>query len=237
MASDIFITIRHSLTGMTVAGECAVCKETVPHQKMRPHILAHFKGRKDADACLVKVTAHDEAVHWLYARVGKRAKLADLDDLLRSTWVDCCGHLSSFSGANVTYNMMPDDMGPGDAKTMNVSAIKALVKHKSLKYEYDFGTPTILFACLSGPCSGAKMKRPVEIVARNIDVPFDCAACGKKGAATQVCTSCMWADKGCLLCDKCVGKHKHGKDQDPVDDAYFLPVVNSPRMGMCGYTG
>ena len=41
----------------------------------------------------------------------------------------------------------------------------------------------------------------------------------------------------CLLCKKCAEKHEHGKGEEPVDEGTFLPVVNSPRMGMCGYTG
>ena len=33
-----------------------------------------------------------------------------------------------------------------------------------------------------------------------------------------------------LLCSHCAKKHECGEDVQ-------LPVVNSPRMGMCGYTG
>ena len=32
------------------------------------------------------------------------------------------------------------------------------------------------------------------------------------------------------VCDECAPKHKCGEDM-------LLPVVNSPRVGMCGYTG
>ena len=221
---------------MAADGRCTACKETVPARKMRAHILAHLEGRKDANARLVKVIGQG-GTYWMYVRVNKKAKLEDLDDLLRSTWVECCNHMSSFSGEGETYDLMADDMGPSNSKTMNVNAIRALVKHKSLHYEYDFGTPTYLSVSLVCPCSGARMKEPAELAARNVDIPFDCSACGKKGAATQVCTSCMWADKDCLLCDKCVDKHEHGKGEDPVEETSFLPVVNSPRMGMCGYTG
>jgi hypothetical protein len=33
-----------------------------------------------------------------------------------------------------------------------------------------------------------------------------------------------------LLCDDCAADHEH-------DEEMFLPVVNSPRIGMCGYSG
>ncbi|MDI6903856.1 MAG: hypothetical protein QMC77_09015, partial [Methanocellales archaeon] len=54
-----------------------------------------------------------------------------------------------------------------------------------------------------------------------------CESCGK--TATRVCTQCVWSGEG-WLCDECAGKHECGEDM-------LLPVVNSPRVGMCGYTG
>ena len=216
-------------------GQCAACGEKTTARKMRGHILGHLAGRSGRDARLVKVTGSGGAKYWLYARVGKKAKLEDLDGLLRSTWVECCNHLSTFRGGEVSYDYMPDDMMGGKPKSMKVGAVAALDRHESLEYEYDFGTPTFLAVKLVCPCSGAGMKQPVELAARNEDIPFDCSGCGKKGAATQLCTECMWADEECLLCDKCVEDHEH--DGEPADETSFLPVVNSPRMGMCGYCG
>jgi hypothetical protein len=40
----------------------------------------------------------------------------------------------------------------------------------------------------------------------------------------------MYQTPNCFFCDKCGKKHKS-------HDEMFLPVVNSPRMGVCGYTG
>jgi hypothetical protein len=51
--------------------------------------------------------------------------------------------------------------------------------------------------------------------------------CGQE--ATQVCTQCIYEDEG-WLCDACVSEHKCG-------DEMCLPVVNTPRVGMGGYTG
>ena len=224
--------------GMAVDGRCAACSEITTAKGMRAHILGHFAGKPDKSACLVRVTNAGAITHWIYVRVGKKAKLNDLDGLLRSTWVECCGHLSSFGAGDVSYDYETDNMlGDGESKSMNVNAIKALARHNSLSYEYDFGTTTDLVVKLVGACSGAGMRGNVELAARNVDISYDCSGCGKKGAATQICTSCVWADRECLLCDKCVDKHEHGEDEDPVDETSFLPVVNSPRMGMCGYTG
>ena len=52
--------------------------------------------------------------------------------------------------------------------------------------------------------------------------------CGRK-KATLICTQCSWSGEG-WLCDLCAQSHE-------CDEEMFLPVVNSPRTGECGYTG
>jgi len=54
-----------------------------------------------------------------------------------------------------------------------------------------------------------------------------CVKCGKP--ATHVCTDCQWSGEG-WMCEQCLREH-------PCGDELALPVVNSPRVGGCGYTG
>jgi len=95
-------------------------------------------------------------------------------------------------------------------------------------YEYDFGTTTELALKVVGERAGALKAKTVEILARNDQPPINCGVCGKP--ATQVCTQCMFEGPEAWLCDEHAEEHECGTD-------YFLPVVNSPRVGMCGYTG
>ena len=69
--------------------------------------------------------------------------------------------------------------------------------------------------------------KSVQILARNNPPPIPCASCGKP--ATQVCTMCIYNGEA-WFCDDCTEDHECEED-------YFLPVVNSPRVGQCGYTG
>ena len=58
------------------------------------------------------------------------------------------------------------------------------------------------------------------------------AACG--APATRVCGLCYQEmERDCWYCEGCASKHQCS---DPGTD-YFLPVVNSPRVGLCAYTG
>lgn len=205
-----------------------VCDEKVPAQRMKAHLAGHFEKGGRGGACLVEVVGGGP--YWLYARVSGKAKLSDLDDLLRSTWVECCGHLSSFSDGDVSYLSMKSDYGDPRDKTMGANAVKVLGASHNLEYTYDFGTSTMLGVSLVGMCSGAGMKRPAELAARNDAIKFDCGKCGGKGIATEICTECTDDDDDpALLCVACA-KKRGGEDE-------YLPVVNSPRMGMCGYTG
>ena len=185
---------------------------------------------------LVAVTDDVPATYWLYIRIRKTATLRDVDDLIRRTWVECCGHLSAFSAGGVTYTS-EDDGGGGGApgtKTMGENAAAVIGKGGAVGYEYDLGTTTGLVVKSAGACSAAGMRRKAEVVARNGDLDLVCGACGK-APPTLVCTECVWGEQSPLLCKKCSKEHEH--EGEPADPALYLPVVNSPRMGMCAYTG
>jgi hypothetical protein len=45
-----------------------------------------------------------------------------------------------------------------------------------------------------------------------------------------VCAECVWEDEdGARFCEAHADEHEH--------DDMLMPVVNSPRTGMCGYDG
>ena len=56
-----------------------------------------------------------------------------------------------------------------------------------------------------------------------------CEECGTEKLAIQICTECMWSGHG-WLCQDCAATHKCGSEM-------LLPAVNSPRAGVCGYSG
>jgi hypothetical protein len=97
-----------------------------------------------------------------------------------------------------------------------------------VEYEYDFGSTTALTGELVDKRHGSIGGESVRLLARNEPLLWPCAEC--EAPATLVCPFCI--DSGdALFCDAHADAHEHA------DEEVYLPVVNSPRMGVCGYTG
>jgi hypothetical protein len=95
------------------------------------------------------------------------------------------------------------------------------------EHTYDFGTSTELSLKVISARQGLAQGKAVRIMARNDPPDIRCDVCGKP--ATGICCECSDEVTG-RVCDECGKKHECGEDM-------LLPMVNSPRMGMCGYTG
>ena len=154
--------------------------------------------------------------YWLHLKVDAKARFQDLDQFLRDIWLECCGHMSAFRYGDHELGMgrkCGDILSPG----------------MTLLHEYDFGTTTELsvkvIALHEGPM---KRNKPIEILARNDPPEIACDECGE-ALAVEICTECQWDGEG-WLCESCAEDHS-------CDEEMRLPVVNSPRTGVCGYAG
>ena len=216
------------------SGKCNYCDKIVNKSGIKKHI-ASCKEKKSTQQ---GVPSHEKTKYfhlmvdgkyspeyWLYLDVKSTTKLKALDDFLRQIWLECCGHLSAFRIRDQTYSSYPDKSF-GD-RSMNYKLQDLMGEGMTFGYEYDFGTSNELNLKVTSESEGKSRRKAIEVMARNTAPDVRCSACGK--IATQVCAQCIWENKG-WLCDKCGEVHKCGEEM-------LLPVVNSPRVGMCGYTG
>ena len=159
----------------------------------------------------------------MHVAVPETAPLSKLDNFLRHVWLECCGHMSAFEIDGQRYASAPMD---GET-TMRAPLSQVLEVGMKFYYEYDYGSTTDLalkvVALEQGLTKGA-----VQLLARNEAPRVICQRCGIQ-PATQICTECAWNGKG-WLCEGCAVAHECG-------DEMCLPVANSPRVGVCGYTG
>lgn len=193
-------------------GQCQTCGAAVGRTAMAKHVAACLAAEEKAtDAVLFTVDGRGFfGTYWLHAAVKSDATLGAIDRLLRATWLECCGHMSEFRGA-------AKGTRAGD-----------LPKGVSFGYEYDFGSTTALKLKVAGPSRVAFPGRAsARLLARNLPLALACDECGER--ATLVCAQCAWGGKP-LVCKACGPDHECGDDM-------LLPLANSPRAGVCGYTG
>lgn len=185
------------------------------------------KGKSSAGAAIMHLSIEGRYYkdYWMHVEIPAAAKLHDLDQFLRDIWLECCGHLSVFVIEGPQCSASP--MGDYGEDSMDVSLDSVLVPGKVFYYEYDFGSTTELKLKLLGQRKGIIGQPRISIMARNLPPDIACTTCGKQ--ATEVCVECIYQGEG-WYCDSCAEDHECGEEM-------LLPVVNSPRVGVCGYTG
>jgi len=216
-------------------GACALCGAKFESSDMSKHLKACREkaaapsGKKREKMFHVAVEGADGPEYWMHLEIPARATLEDLDGFLRDTWLECCGHLSAFEIGRKQY--MPEEaLGEVGDESMDVALSDVLKPGMKLGYQYDFGSTTALVLRVVAEHEGGPPGRkdePVRVLARNDPPEIKCESCGKP--AELVCPECLCEGRG-WLCKKCAKKHRCG-------DEMMLPVVNSPRVGVCGYCG
>ncbi|MBT9133246.1 MAG: hypothetical protein DDT32_02320 [Syntrophomonadaceae bacterium] len=218
-------------------GKCDFCKGTFSKATMTKHLKSCNQRKVVSDTpsenCRAQKTksfhfvveGRRSSAYWMHLFASANTTLEALDRFLRDIWLECCGHLSAFTIEGTRYSTSP--MGDYDERGMNVTLDDVLCSGMKFYHEYDFGTTTELTLRVVSEVEGEAKSKSVQLLARNDPPAITCESCGK--IATQVCSQCIWAGEG-WFCDECGLKHGCGEEM-------FLPVVNSPRVGMCGYTG
>lgn len=165
--------------------------------------------------------------YWLHLEMKGSATLDDLDSYLRAIWLECCGHLSAFTIDEESY--VSEVFEYGD-KPMTYQVRRVFKPGMTLAYEYDFGTTSELLIKVVGEREGkATGEHPITLMARNSFTPPPCSICGQP--AIVICVECIsdGPEPALVFCDEHAEEHEHNE--------MLMPIVNSPRTGLCGYTG
>jgi hypothetical protein len=213
-------------------GTCAYCGKIITKRGVSKH-LDKCPERQEALASaaassrpveklwhLRVLDAYDKDF-WLDLEMVGSASLDKMDRYLRAIWLECCGHLSEFT--------IGGWKGDEISKSRKANAIfePGLV----LRHLYDFGTTSETDIKVVGFREGkATSKHPIALLARNRMPEVVCQECGLP--AKWLCIECLYEeDKSGYLCDEHMEGHPHENYGEP------MPLVNSPRTGMCGYEG
>ena len=172
--------------------------------------------------------------YWLVLEASPTATWDHPDAFLCHTWVECCGHLSRFKHAGMAFAYGVDGASEWawNPSSMAHRTAETLTAGIRFSDEHDFGTTTELVGRALELVPGAQSGPAIEVLARNEPPVHACAEGGR--SATTLCALCSQVARDpCWYCD---ARSEHHRCSDP-GVAYFLPVVNSPRAGLCGYGG
>jgi hypothetical protein len=227
-------------------GACALCGEALSRGKARSHVAGcaavHDASTGAAQRLIhLRATAPGLPAYWLDVEVKADAKLDAIDSLLRRVWLECCGHLSMFTIGAVKYFSRGYDFeftrgfgGFGRSqvveRSMSARCAEALpLSGEPFGYEYDFGSTTRLQLKVIGERTGRLGRQTARLLVQNAPPVWPCAVC--RQPATLGCAYCLQDEGNAFVCAKHRQQHACGEEEG------LLPVVNSPRMGVCGYTG
>lgn len=194
--------------------------QTCPGRQAAIAKAEHGKGTREPLYHLRIQDAYNSSF-WLDLEMRGSKSLKDLDFYLRGIWLECCGHLSEFSTGGFSRTVGKarklDDVFPNGAG--------------ELLHVYDMGTSSeTLVKCVAVREGKPTTSKAIALMARNTMPVATCIECEQP--ATHLCMECVYEDNSeGTLCDTHTQKHPHRNYGNP------LPLLNSPRTGMCGYRG
>lgn len=213
-------------------GECVFCHRDLTCGGLIRHLkscderqgavqAANTNNRQRRSQTLYHLQAKNawSSDYWLHLEMNGAAILENLDAYLRTIWLECCGHMSQFT---------PGTQRWGTEISMSRKAEQVLGQETELTHIYDFGTPTETVIKVVDSREGKPLsKHPIYLMARNNMLEIECEECAKPAHWLQEDYENDYGDWLIPLCDD----HANGGDNGA------LEIVNSPRRGVCGYTG
>lgn len=178
-------------------------------------------------------------LYWIYVSAPSNLSLRDLDIYLRAFWLQCCSHMSCFTGndgkeyfphlfSNITFPNFENHF-----LMSNYSIEDFFGNNTTSYYSFDFGDTTKLQITVIEQINNAPKQRFILLI-QNEQPNYYCDLCSEQ----LIITYCDNCEKS--FCEKC-NQEYHGKAEankmncDPQTSC--LPIINSPRVGKCGYRG
>lgn len=207
-------------------GHCIYCDKLYSKRGISRHIETHLKqltkdAKKEKQATVPAFHVRIEMWEFfLQLLVNGEKPLNDVDAFLRSIWLECCGHMSSFMGKG------RHEYGMG---TLTKSVFR---KGVTMRHIYDWGSTTECEVKVIGE-HRIPMEESIRLLSRNEPLNFPCDSCGKN-PAVEMCTAHDWGEDF-RFCGRCGNKHR--KKCGEAADYAMMDFFNSPRTGVCGYDG
>lgn len=203
-------------------GHCVYCNKIYSKGGLSRHLSTHLKKLEQAPPKKTSLAYHirvEAGPFFLQLLMNGNKPLKNLDSFLRQIWLECCGHLSEFF------------FGRYEEVSKSTLAKQVFSKGVIMGYIYDWGSSTELKIQVINEYS-IPMKESILLLSRNEPFSIPCDSCGES-PVVSTCTIHGW-DEDSSFCQACAEKHE--KSCEDADYA-MVDLCNSPRAGVCGYTG
>lgn len=245
---------------LSSTGKCLYCNLEFKKAGITKHLDKHIAEKvptgKSGKSFLLKIDTNTKwsgmPPYFLNIWMDGNAIMETLDLFLRQIWLECCGHMSSFTNPKLAKKSVgmwnffyaEDLLAKGKTKEYEKlmeessgevpksrKAKDALHKGLKLEYQYDFGSTTELQITVAAEYP-VQADEKIVLLSRNEPLEILCDLCSVKPAVT-ICSVCVYGES--VFCKDCA--KKHGKVCPDFNDYAAMLVVNSPRMGVCAYEG
>ena len=208
---------------LTSEGKCIYCGKLFQQKAVAAHLTKHL-SELEKEIPSEKERGYHLSVKagdlFLQVLVNGSATFKTLDTFLRKIWVDCCDHMSDFRHGDIKIRM-------------SEKVFRVLSPKVKFDYIYDYGDTTSFTLSVVGVYQ-LDQKENVVLLSRNEPLKIMCRVCNER-PATSVCIVHLYETDKSFFCNVCASKHED--DCEDFSDYANMPVVNSPRMAVCGYTG
>ncbi len=207
-------------------GKCLFCNRTFSQRGMPLHLANHLTKKELKDKELQNKTKSYRHLqvysgpYFLQLIIKETEILDSLDIFLRNIWLECCDHLSAFL---IKREEIEQDL----------EIRKVFFPKLEMDYQYDFGSTTRLKIKALNSYRLDMDNQDIVLLSRNEPLKIMCDKCGKN-PAVYLCTICNCYESS-FFCLKC--SIKHAKKCNDFAEYARSHVVNSPRVGVCGYEG
>ena len=218
--------------GKQSKGTCTYCGQAMTKGAVARHLSACPKRQAIIEAAERRKVRSETLYHlrvqdswksqfWLDLEMRGSSTLDALDTYLRGIWLECCGHMSQFSVGG----------WQGQEMSMKRKVAEVFTPGIELTHIYDFGTSSETLIKVVGTREGKPTStRPIALMGRNVMPEASCIECEQPAA--WLCIECLTEENlWGTLCDAHAEQHPHENYGEPIR------LVNSPRLGMCGYEG
>ena len=194
---------------------CQFCNIKFGTNAFKEHIADCIcNSQNNKSGYLIEFISHSGILgkeYIMYAIFGTKCKFSHIDEFLKKRWCECCGHLSTLD--KIVF--LENEMAMTEIK-FNI-LISKHVNVDQFRYQYDMGSTTTIFFRIVKKLDGIETNTNIELLYHNEPYKLKCKC--KKEA--------LYIYEGEKLCEEC--------KEDVDEPECALSIVNSPRVGMCGY--